>query len=184
MVRENKTQFALLGVLMYGTFSGYEIKKMIDRSIGFFWTENFGHIYPVLSSLEKKGFVEKRKIQQEKRPSKNVYDITEKGKDHFYRWLRRDAEYEKIKHEVLLKVFFGGFDRAENIKEKLLTEKRLHEDLLAEYKEVEKHMGKNHPESRDRKYWDMTLEFGKRYSTMALGWCRDMIEVMEGKKGG
>lgn len=179
VARENKTQFALLGVLMYGSFSGYQIKKMIDNSIGFFWTENYGHIYPVLSSLERKGLVIKKKIVQEKNPPKNLYNITDKGKDYFMDWLKNKAGYEKIRHELLLKVFFGSYSTSEENISKLRQEKRLHEDLLEKYENLEKHMQSDHEQRDDIKYWEMTLDFGRRYSEMVIKWCDDMTEKIE-----
>ena len=36
MKRENKTQYALLGILTQCECTGYDIKKFIETSIGFF----------------------------------------------------------------------------------------------------------------------------------------------------
>ena len=52
MAKINKTKYALLGVLSIMSGSGYDIKKFCDSSIGYFWNENYGHIYPMLQRLE------------------------------------------------------------------------------------------------------------------------------------
>ena len=178
MSRENKTQFALLGILMFQSFSGYEIKKAINYGIGFFWSEDYGSIYPELGKLEKKGFVKKEYVRQEKKPSKNVYSITDEGKKHFSEWLSRPADYEKIRHEMLLKIFFGHYSTSgENI-EKLNTEKEFHENLLDKYHEINNHLSEeSHPSKNEKKYWLMTLDYGIKYSSMTIKWCEEMINI-------
>ena len=57
MAIKNKSRYALLGVLSMKSCSGYDIKKFCDKTISHFWNENFGHIYPVLSELQKEGLI-------------------------------------------------------------------------------------------------------------------------------
>lgn len=178
MSRENKTQFALLGILMSGSFSGYEIKKAINYSIGFFWSEDYGSIYPELEKLEKNGFAKKEYIRQEKKPSKYIYSITEKGKKHFSIWLAKNADYEKIRHELLLKIFFGYYCSVKDNIKKLKNEISFHKNLLDKYREIKKHLSEeSHPYHKEKKYWLMTLDYGIRYSTMTIKWCEDVIKA-------
>ena len=46
--RENKTKYAVLGMLSFAPKSGYEISQMIKNSTAFFWSESDGQIYPIL----------------------------------------------------------------------------------------------------------------------------------------
>jgi PadR family transcriptional regulator, regulatory protein AphA len=227
MAREDKTQYAILGALQYGAFSGYELKKMINNTIGFFWSENYGRIYPVLGILEKKDFVKKLIVKQEKKPSKHVYTLTDTGRKYFLKWLDKPAEFEKIRHELLLKIFFGNFSTDESNREKLAAEVKFHSDLLERYAAIEKIMsGENQPISGTQeglqttkpdkaqtgpipdaqaggvltepqtkasgecqnqqfaqpqdgaKYMEMTLGFGKHYSSMSIEWCRKIMETL------
>lgn len=176
MSRENKTQFALLGILMYQSLSGYQLKKAINYGIGFFWSEDYGSIYPVLASLEKKGLVIKEYVQQEKKPSKHIYSITDTGKKHFSEWISRDADYEKIRHELLLKIFFGHYCSLKDNIDKLKTEISFHKNLLEKYTEIKGHLSEDsHTNKNEKKYWLMTLDFGIRYSGMTIKWCEEMI---------
>ena len=227
MAREDKTQYAILGALQYGSFSGYELKKMINNTIGFFWSENYGRIYPVLGILEKKDFVKKQVIEQEKKPSKHAYTLTDRGRKYFLQWLNKPAEFEKIRHELLLKIFFGNFSTDESNREKLLNEIKFHSALLEKYAAIEKIMsGENRPiagtqtspqtmvqdksqneplpepqadgvlaepqtmtsgECQNQpfaqpqdgaKYMEMTLEFGKLYSSMSIHWSRKIMDTL------
>ena len=53
------TPNALLGLLSLGPMSGYDIRQLIPRSIGYFWNESYGQIYPGLKRLAAAGLVEK-----------------------------------------------------------------------------------------------------------------------------
>ena len=50
-VERTTTAEALLGMLSLGPMSGYEIRQPIEESIGNFWRESFGQIYPTLKRL-------------------------------------------------------------------------------------------------------------------------------------
>ncbi|UCB53625.1 MAG: PadR family transcriptional regulator, partial [Candidatus Zixiibacteriota bacterium] len=48
MPRANKTEFAVLGLLSLSPMSGYDMKAFISQSIGYFWQESYGQLYPAL----------------------------------------------------------------------------------------------------------------------------------------
>ena len=55
MSKENKSRYALLGMLSLTSMSGYDLKKAIDLSVRHFWQENYAQIYPMLKQLTKEG---------------------------------------------------------------------------------------------------------------------------------
>ena len=72
-----------LGVLMLGDASGYEIRKSFEEGpFSHFAEGGFGSIYPALTKLTKEGLVTCTAHQQEKRPAKKVYHITDAGWSH------------------------------------------------------------------------------------------------------
>ncbi len=52
MARENKTKYALLGLLNVCPGSGYDIKKLMEQSTSNFWNESYGQIYPILKDVD------------------------------------------------------------------------------------------------------------------------------------
>ncbi|AKA68713.1 PadR family transcriptional regulator [Clostridium scatologenes] len=72
MAKINKTKYALLGVLTLSSGSGYDIKKFCDSSIGHFWNENYGHIYPVLKKMEEEELITK-KLNEQKEDHQKIY---------------------------------------------------------------------------------------------------------------
>ena len=53
----NKTRYAILGVLLEGPATGYEIKSLMGRSTAYFWRESDSTIYPMLKILAEEGKV-------------------------------------------------------------------------------------------------------------------------------
>ena len=45
----SRTAYVVLGILaIHDNQSGYEIRKTIEQSVGFFWGESYGQLYPTL----------------------------------------------------------------------------------------------------------------------------------------
>jgi DNA-binding PadR family transcriptional regulator len=103
-------EMMLLGFLMDGEKTGYEIKKYMENSTHYFFNIGFSSIYPKFKKLEKQGQV--RLSQKIKNGKLNkVYTLTDAGKKTFLEWLEISPKIERIRDEALLKVFF--FDHLE-----------------------------------------------------------------------
>ena len=74
---------ALLGLLSHGPMTGYDLKKLLDHPIGFFWVAQMSQIYRELNKMEEKGLVKSAIEPQEKRPDRKVYQLTKGGKETF-----------------------------------------------------------------------------------------------------
>ncbi|MGG1515835.1 PadR family transcriptional regulator [Paenibacillus oryzisoli] len=103
------SQDVILGLLMRGEMSGYDIKHRLESIFSFFYNASFGTIYPTLSKLEKEGYISKMSVIQEGRPNKNVYTITEEGKKLFQAYLHGPIERNEFKSDVMTRMFFGEF---------------------------------------------------------------------------
>ena len=82
----NKTKFAILGMLLEGPSTGYEIKSLMSRSTVYFWRESDSTIYPMLKVLAKEGKVLSKIVYVGKK-KKEVFSITETGRAEFKAWL-------------------------------------------------------------------------------------------------
>lgn len=73
-----------LSVLFEGEATGYEIRRMcVDGECSYFIEASFGSIYPALARLEADGLVTSRTEQQDGKPAKKIYAITEAGRYAF-----------------------------------------------------------------------------------------------------
>src|SRR5579859_1480900 len=102
------TPSALLGLLSFGPMSGYDISQLIPESIGHFWSESYGQIYPALKALTAEGLVTMKTERNKGRPDRNVYSLTEAGQKQLTQWLDVPVQPTVPRNQLLLKVFFGA----------------------------------------------------------------------------
>ena len=89
---------ALLGLLAEGPKHGYELKTAFDETIGERWSLNIGQVYNTLNRLARDGYVVlQEEVEQETRPDKKIYAITEAGREELSRWLAK-AESKGLPH--------------------------------------------------------------------------------------
>lgn len=99
-------EYIILGLLMEGNMSGYDMKKTIDLSIGMFYKASFGSLYPALKRLTDKEWVS---VAEEEGSSKNkkIYSLLPEGRQQLLHWLGEPLTLNR--NEFLLKVFFYDY---------------------------------------------------------------------------
>jgi PadR family transcriptional regulator AphA len=186
MSKENKTKYAILGILSLAPMSGYDIKKITDNSIGHFWNENFGHLYPVLGRMEREGLISREILSTPGRPDRSVYTLTQTGKTALADWLTREPEDPPTRIELLLQIFFAKGLPIPGIIQKIKNEKDLQEQRLSTYEAIERHIleGDAHQGQGDIPFWLMTLSFGKHRSKATVAWCEETIKKLREMEAG
>jgi DNA-binding PadR family transcriptional regulator len=161
--------------------SGYDIKKFCDSSIGHFWNENYGHIYPVLQRMEEEGLITKEVKQNEGRPAKNIYSITKKGKEELDKWLVLPLDKEPIRSELLLKIFLSKDIPVETIIERIHGIKEESERDLIKYSEIENFLksGKIKADKKNLTLWLTTSNYGKIGEEAKIKWCEETIKALD-----
>ncbi|MBN1883813.1 MAG: PadR family transcriptional regulator [Deltaproteobacteria bacterium] len=184
MARTNKTKYALLGMLTIAPMSGYDIKKVTEFSIGNFWSENYGHIYPMLNKMAREGLAKKHVEAGEGRPSRHVYEITEKGREELREWLTQPMERSPIRNEMLLRLFFGGqapvghlIVMIEQQRKAIIWRLETLDRIAAG---AEKIPDGDHP--LEMVFMGMTLDFGRRMAREAIQWCDDTLVKLRDMK--
>ena len=107
----------ILGLLSERQHTGYEIKTLIEKRLKYFFDGTIGMIYPTLKKLEKEGKVEKMVVLQEGKPNKNVYTITDSGREEFDAYLKSAVSPEIIKSDFLMRLNFGKSLAPERVRE-------------------------------------------------------------------
>lgn len=178
-------KYGILGLLNYQDMTGYEVMEVFRDSLNFFWSAQTSQIYRELQGMEERGWVSKTVVPQNGRPDKNIFSITEKGRETLVQWLGSDNPGISPREPVLMKVFFmGERGREENIGYfKRLKEKyeKLLKNLEAvpEYiKEYEGYAGGKEKTA----YWEMTVDYGRRSMQMQIDWAQSCIERLEGER--
>ena len=178
MSKENKSKYAILGVLSYGPMSGYAIKKFIQQSISNFWNESYGQIYPILKQLTSEGLASSHTEKQEGKPERYMYTLTGKGWEALQQWLTEPAEHLVGRIEILLKLFFGRHTAVSTNIEHVQRFRTLQVQLLHKYTEIEKHINANCSDETERIYLLMTVSYGLHESQALVAWCDETLAAL------
>lgn len=173
----------LLGILNYQSMTGYDVKQFMDGSTAHFWYAQASQIYKALDQLENEGLLTSTIEQQDTRPNRRVYHITEQGRAALQTWLREPLDrIPKAKNELLVFLFFAG----QLDKETLLAQLRLQRDLYqqqAGYDEasgfIEAAVAEQPELARDARLWEATRRFGEITRRAYLQWLDETIQVIE-----
>jgi PadR family transcriptional regulator AphA len=169
--RDSTTQYALLGLLTLGPKTGYEIKKSIEESIGFFWQESFGQIYPTLKKMEQLGFVESQDSSEGSGKSKTTYKITKLGQKELKKYLESSLSKNIVRNELLLKIFFASNMDLKILKKQLEEIKKDCKSNLKLFLSIkQKNFVNCEVNNKDSIFWGFTLEYGISNMKMNLDW--------------
>ena len=174
-MRESKSRYAILGALTIEPMSGYQIKELIGRTIGHFWSEGYGQIYPTLKRLSAAGLLSSRVEAGNGRPDRHIYTLTDGGWHELRDWLARPVDsYQPPRSELLLKLFFGRHGSADTNLEHVRRHRELLLALIAQYEAIEAKL--NAEDDRDQPYWLITLRHGLHVARASLAWCDETTD--------
>lgn len=131
----------MLGFLTSGDFTGYELKHLMERSVGHFFGASYGSIYPALKDLEEAGLVRSTRVVQADRPNKKIYTITPEGEAYFRARLAEPPAGDSFRSEFLMHLFFGHLQDPERLLERVGRYRAGHEAMIERLKEVEEEFG-------------------------------------------
>lgn len=114
----------ILGLLLDGDKSSYDLQKTMEKSTGYFYNASQGSIQPALKKLMSNSHVIFSEESQGERVKK-VYQITDEGKKEFFNWASQAIDLEKPRDPALVKMYF--FNYVEQDRKIELVEQYLHE---------------------------------------------------------
>lgn len=181
--RESTSRFAILGVLGFGALSGYDVKKLIERSIAHFWNESYGQIYPILNRLAAEGLAARRREKQRGKPDRYIYSLTDKGREELARWLAVPARQEPFRNELLLKLFLGAEGRvADSVThiEHYQATQRAHLEMYVGIERRVREELAGHPQLP---FTLVTLHYGQQRCRAMLAWCTESLRALKRLEG-
>ena len=167
------TEAALLGLLRKGPMSGYDLRKDVERSVGYFWAPAKTQIYATLPKLVELGLATPQRIVQSARPDKTVYELTDAGREALREWVEEaplDAGHGR--NLILLKLYFGEDADHEALRRQLEERRADAERLLAELEELEAAGAGGSP------FEAMTRRWGFLYAEALLRWADEATETL------
>lgn len=182
MPRENKTKYAILGLIANKPMSGYDIKKKFEERLGKFWNESYGQIYPILKALENEGLATRSVEHTKGKPARNVITITEKGMNEFKEWLKKPTDPHKERLEILLKLTAGSHMK---IDESIRLVEEFRDEWAAQTKsfvEIEQDLQREWGGRPQLAYMEMAVDCGMRVGNAYIEWCNETIAKLEAMK--
>lgn len=180
MPRRSRTPFVLLGLLSSEPMTGYQLKAAIERSVGHFWMESYGQLYPALKQLEQQGWV--RGKDQAGGRSRIVYAITARGREELRRWLREPPSPTPPRSELLLKVFFGKFAGDDVLVQQLTTALRGAEQEVQALTGLAQMVASSEPDAPELTYWLLTVDLGRRIAEARADWAKHALQAIQGEQ--
>lgn len=173
------TPNALLGLLSLRPMSGYDIRQLISQSIGHFWSESYGQIYPGLKRLAAAGLVMKKTERKKGSPDRNVYSLTAEGRERLREWLKLPVAEEVPRNELLLKLFFGAHVPLSVSREHVQVYLEVHRKKIQVYGAIAKTLRKKEAHDPQLRFCLMTLSMGRHRSAAMVKWCRETLAELD-----
>jgi DNA-binding PadR family transcriptional regulator len=174
-----QTAYVILGILaIHPDQSGYEIRKTVQQSVGFFWGESYGQIYPTLKRLVGDGLIVPSAPSSNGRPGRQQYSITPSGLLRLQEWLAIPSRQDPPRDEFLLKLFFGA-EAAPNVSiahiRGFQERNRKMLSTLLELEALGRARSAHYP---GFPFWILTLEYGVAHLRASLAWSEAALAVL------
>jgi PadR family transcriptional regulator AphA len=188
--------YGILGLLAFwGPLSGYDLKRLFDHTLATMWAAAQSQIYKELRQMKELGWVEMEREEQEARPDRKIYSITDQGHNALRAWQARPPEVFQVRDEMLLKVLFGTFatpaDLAQNVRTSIAT----HEVRLLAYRQNALYMPtrgafqqgnkRSNPygtESQEDSYFSLIVHFAIEFEKTYIRWLYEVLDVVENRQ--
>lgn len=161
----------MLGFLSWRPASGYDLRRSISESIGNFWNESYGQIYPALRDLEREGLAHRTVERAQGKPDRHLYTITEAGRGELRRWLEQPCGPHVYRVEVMIKLFFGEQAPLDASLAHVARYRDEHTALLGRYEAIREHLLRDFGGDPRLSFWLLTVECGARVGRAYLDWC-------------
>jgi len=100
-------RFLILGILLDGSLSLYDMRKQFAAGISLFYTASFGNIQRALGQLESHGWVTILDADDSRR-SKKLYVVNDTGQQAWREWMHAPVTASDAEPTMLAKVYLLG----------------------------------------------------------------------------
>lgn len=175
----SRTDAAVLGMLTLEPMSGYDMKKFSEQGLVHFWHVSYGNLYPRLKRLEARGLIEGRRETREGAPDATVYTIMATGRRRFRDWLDEDPRPERVRSELVLKLFFGADGGPELAADRIAEHRRRQEEIRSRYAAIETLLRDETDGQPEAPYWRMALRRGQLLTEARIRWCDECAAALD-----
>jgi DNA-binding PadR family transcriptional regulator len=179
-----KTRYVLLGLLQEENLSGYEMKKIIDKRMSFFWQESFGQIYPEINKMAEEGIIDIYNTGSEgnMKREKIRYKITPNGEKELKKWMEAENEKDTVRSEFLLKMYLSTPKNFEEMRKHIIKFKEQSEKKLELFNLFESELNKIIEVHNNHKQILYVLNLGIRQAKLYIDWSEEILKDLEVEK--
>lgn len=171
-------KYAILGLLSWKAFTGYELKQLFAESATLSWSGNSNQIYTPLVELHKEGLVSLEIQPQEVRPSRKVYTVTEKGLAALKSWVLSTPQPPLQKNSFLLQLAWADQLKTEELLVLLETyEEKVQTELLV-FRVKDQRSVSPQKTPRETFLWSMISQNWIAFYENELHWIRKVREEL------
>ncbi|NDJ85416.1 MAG: PadR family transcriptional regulator [Chloroflexi bacterium] len=173
-------RYAILGALAtFGPQSGYDLQDYVARGPIYVWSAELSSIYRTLDKLESEALVSGERDTDSSRRRK-TYTITQQGSMALQDWFQSEPELMQVRDPMLLRLFFGNLTSIGTLRKAVHHFRASMTALEGEYEQAQHELDggrEQHPQAAV--FWQLTLDFGKEYTAMALRWCDHVLQTLD-----
>jgi DNA-binding PadR family transcriptional regulator len=157
----NATEGSLLGFLLDGPKTGWDLLQVAAATLGRFWNVTSSHVYRELKVLEERGLIEAGEPgPRDRRP----YAITAAGREAFTGWIQEEPGREQLRVPLLVTLWFGRHLDDATLARFLDTQRHDHAARLDTYRDIAAAMAGGDP------HVAAVVDFGIHYEEAVLRW--------------
>ncbi|WP_432494593.1 PadR family transcriptional regulator [Kineococcus gypseus] len=171
MARTPQTQLAVLGALSIEPMTGYRLRAEVVQTLGHFWHESFGQVYPALAALEAAGMVER---EPGAAGAGTPFRITAAGRERLRELLAEPFRQPPPRDPLLLRLFFGDQVDPALVRGWLTAALAEAEEARARYEALRPEL-EGAPGGR---YRLLTLLAGVHGAAARAQWAREALELL------
>jgi len=186
--------YGVLGLLAFwGPLSGYDLKRLFDHVLAPMWGAAHSQIYNELRRMQTLGWVTMEREEQETRPDRKIYHLTQAGQEALAAWQEQPPTVLQLRDELLLKVLFGSFASPEALAKNLQAGIASHEQKLLQYRQTLQQLpvrgmplqpsGRPNPyateNTEEDAYFGLISRFAIDFEKMYLNWLRETLTYLE-----
>lgn len=140
-VRLSTTSYVVLGMIaMRGPSTPYDLKRAINRSVGYFWNFPHAQLYSEPQRLQEAGLL--RVEQEDSGRRRKTYTITAEGETAVRSWLAEPVrEHFELRDVAEIKLFFNELSGPDDVARLAREQVEQHERRIAEYEGIQRRYG-------------------------------------------
>lgn len=174
---------AILAALLEGEASGYDLAKSFDASVANFWTATPQQLYRELEKMQAHGLVSARLVEQQRRPNKRLFSLTDAGRAELRDYTTRRPKPIAIRDELLVQIQSLDTGDLEAIRAAVHDREKAADQKLKRYERLRDRYlaGRTEPEfltGTERIGPYLTLARGIAFEEENLRWCKLVLDVL------